>query len=62
MSKPDPTHTELIKTAYRADTLNFVNAMYELCIIGHTPKQAQQLVYNWIKEKYDGARDHGHTR
>ena len=62
MANPAPTHTEMIKTAYRANSLNFVNAVYELCQIGHTPAEAQKIAYELIKEKYNGARDHGHTR
>ena len=62
MAEPDPTHTKIVKDAYRAATLNFVNAVYELRQIGHTPAEAQKIVAELIKEKYDGARDHGHTR
>ena len=62
MAKPDPTHTEIVKDAYRANSLNFVNAVYELRQIGHTPAEAQKIAYELIKEKYNGPRDHGHTR
>ena len=61
MTKPDPTHTKIVKDSYRGGTLNFVNAVYELRQIGHSPSEAQKIVAELIKEKYD-ARDHGHTR
>ena len=47
--KPDPTHTKIVKDAYRASTLNFVNALYELREIGHTPEQAQKIVAELLK-------------
>jgi hypothetical protein len=56
MSEPEPSWTKEIKEAYLAGTINFVNAVYELRQIGHTPEQAQKLVYGWIKEKHN-ARD-----
>ena len=54
---PEPSWTKEIKTAYLAGTINFVNAVYELRQIDHTPDQAQKLVYEWIKEKHNGPRD-----
>ena len=57
MAKPDPTHTKIVKDAYRGATLNFVNAVYELRQIGHSPAEAQKIVAELIKEKYNGPRD-----
>ena len=53
---PEPAWTKEIKAAYLAGTINFVNAMYELREISHTPEQAQKMVYEWIREKHN-ARD-----
>ena len=50
---PEPSWTKEIKAAYLAGTINFVNAVYELHQIGHTPAEAQKLVYEWIKEKHN---------
>ena len=62
MAEPDPTHTKIVKDAYRAESLNFVNAVYELRQIGHTPAEAQKIIAELLKEKYNGKRDHEHTR
>ena len=63
MAKPNPKHveTELIKEDYRVGLLNSISTMYDLRQVGHTPAEAQKIVAELIKEKYD-ARDHGHTR
>ena len=55
--KPEPSWTKEIKTAYLAGTINFVNAVYELREINHTPDQVQKMVTEWIKEKHNGPRD-----
>ena len=64
MSKPDPKHTETeqIKADYKIGSINFVEATYDLRQAGHTPAEAQKIVAELIKEKYNGKRDHGHTR
>ena len=49
--------TEKIKAAYRADQVSFVEAM--LAIVrraGHTPHEAQLIVYDLVKEKHNGPR------
>ncbi len=58
MVKPDPTHTKIVKDSYRGGTLNFVNTVYELRQIGHTPAEASKIVYELIKEKHN----EDHTR
>ena len=59
MPKPDPTHTrvEQIKTDYRAGSINFVDAVYDLRQIGHTPEKANKIVAELIREKHNGPRD-----
>ena len=51
------TEAEQIKADYKAGSINFVDAVYDLRKIGHTPLDAQLLVDKWIREKYNGPRD-----
>jgi len=58
VSDKDDRHTEIKQIAadYKAGSINFVDAVYDLRKIGHTPLDAQLLVSEWIKEKHN-ARD-----
>jgi len=42
-----------IAADYKAGSINFVDAIYDLYKAGYTPHQAQRLVYKWIKEKHN---------
>ena len=59
MAKDDPrrTETEQIKADYRVGSIDFVDAMLDLRQVGHTPAEAQKIVAELIKEKYNGPRD-----
>ena len=59
MSDKDARQTEAKQIAadYKAGSINFVEAAYDLRQAGYTPEQAQKMVSDFIKEKYNGPRD-----
>jgi hypothetical protein len=57
MEKTTETKTEQIKEDYRKGVINLMDALRDLRQAGCWPCEAQQIVYDLIKEKYNNEEE-----